>query len=58
MESKKIAKLFEKRMWDESTDPVSGKTMNIRQHMEMQVQKLSEVLAGTITLYEPYRTEW
>ena len=55
---KKFLELFEQRMWEESRDPVSGKTMNIRRHIESQVVKVSEVLAGTRTLYEPYRTEW
>ena len=55
---KKFLELFEQRMWEESRDPVSGKTMNIRRHIESQVVKISEVLAGTRTLYEPYRTEW
>jgi hypothetical protein len=45
-------------MWEESTDPITAKTLNIRRHMEMQVQKLSEVLAGTRAIYEPYRIEW
>ena len=55
---KKFLELFEQRMWEESRDPLSGKTMNIRRHIESQVVKISEVLAGTRTLYEPYRTEW
>lgn len=55
---KRYLEVFEQRMWEESTDPVSGKSLNIRRHMEMQVQKLSEVLSGTRELYEPYRTEW
>ena len=55
---KNFLQVFEQRMWEESSDPISGKTLNIRRHMEMQVQKLSEVLAGTRALYEPYRTEW
>jgi CRISPR-associated protein Cas1 len=45
-------------MWEESTDPTSGKTLNIRRHMEMQVLKLRDVLTGTREKYEPYRTEW
>jgi CRISP-associated protein Cas1 len=55
---KKFLEVFEQRMWEESRDPQSGKTMNIRRHIEAQVVKISEVLAGTKTLYEPYRTEW
>jgi len=55
---KKFLGLFEQRMWAESRDPLSGKTMNIRRHIESQVVKISEVLAGTRTIYEPYKTEW
>ncbi len=55
---KKFLELFEQRMWEESRDSVSGKSMNIRRHIERQVVRLSEVLAGTRTIYEPYRTEW
>ncbi len=55
---KKFLEVFEQRMWEESRDPLSGKTMNLRRHIESQVIKISEVLAGTTTLYEPYRTEW
>lgn len=55
---KTFLSVFEQRMWEEATDPVSGRTMNIRRHMEMQAQKLKEVLEGTRLAYEPYRTEW
>ncbi len=55
---KKFLELFEQRMWEESRDPLSGKTMNIRRHIESQVVKISEVLAGTRAVYEPWRTEW
>ncbi len=55
---KKFLAVFEQRMWEESLDPQSGKTMNIRRHIESQVVKISEVLAGTRAMYEPYRTEW
>jgi CRISPR-associated protein Cas1 len=55
---KRFLEVFEQRMWEEDHDPLTGKAMNIRRHIEMQVQKLSEVLAGTRTIYEPYRTEW
>jgi len=55
---KKFLEVFEQRMWEESRDPQSGKTMNVRRHIETQVLNISEVLAGTRTLYEPYRTEW
>ena len=55
---KKFLEVFEQRMWGESRDPLSGKTMNIRRHIEAQVVKISEVLAGTRTIYEPYRTKW
>ena len=55
---KKFLEVFEHRMWEESHDPQSGKTMNVRRHIETQVLNISEVLAGTRTLYEPYRTEW
>jgi CRISPR-associated protein Cas1 len=50
--------VFEQRMWEDATDPSSGNTMNIRRHMEMQAQKIKEVLEGTRLEYEPYRTEW
>jgi CRISPR-associated protein Cas1 len=55
---KKFLELFEQRMWEESLHPASGKTMNIRRLIESQVVMLREVVAGTRTLYEPYRTEW
>ena len=55
---KKFLEVFEQRMWEESLDPQSGKSMNLRRHIESQVVKISGVLAGTTTLYEPYRTEW
>ena len=55
---KKFLEVFEQRMWEESLDPQSGKSMNLRRHIESQVVKISEVLAGTTALYEPYRTEW
>jgi len=55
---KKFLGLFEQRMWAESRDPLSGKAMNIRRHIESQVVKISEVLSGTRTIYEPYRSEW
>ena len=55
---KTFLSVFEQRMWEEATDPACGKSMNIRRHMEMQVQKLKEVLDGSRTEYEPYRTEW
>ena len=55
---KKFLELFEQRMWEESSDPQSGKMMNIRRHIESQVVQLRDVLAGTRALYEPYRTEW
>ena len=55
---KKFLEVFEQRLWEESLDPQSGKSMNIRRHIESQVVKISEVLAGTRALYEPYRTEW
>jgi len=55
---KKFLELFEQRMWEESLDPQSGKSLNIRRHIESQVVKISEVLAGTRAVYEPWRTEW
>ncbi len=55
---KKFLEVFEQRMWAESRDPLSGNTMNIRRHIESQVVKISEVLAGTRSIYEPYQTEW
>ncbi|NTW83696.1 MAG: CRISPR-associated endonuclease Cas1 [Chlorobiaceae bacterium] len=55
---KTFLEVFEQRMWEEAHDPLSSKAMNIRRHIEMQVVNLCEVLAGTRTVYEPYRTEW
>jgi CRISPR-associated protein Cas1 len=55
---KTFLSVFEQRMWEEATEPASGKSMNIRRHMEMQVQKLNEVLDGSRDEYEPYRMEW
>lgn len=55
---KKFLELFEQRMWAESLDPQSGKSLNIRRHIESQVVKISEVLAGTRAVYEPWRSEW
>ena len=57
---KRFLEVFEQRMWEESHDPQDGKgkAMNMRQHIESQVVKISEVLAGTRTLYEPWRAEW
>jgi CRISPR-associated protein Cas1 len=55
---KTFLSVFEQRMWEDATDPSSGNTMNIRRHMEMQAQKMKEVLDGTRPEYEPYRTEW
>ena len=55
---KKFLELFEQRMWAESLDQQSGKSLNIRRHIESQVVKISEVLAGTRAVYEPWRSEW
>ena len=55
---KKFLDVFEQRMWEESHDQKGGKTMNIRRHIESQVVKISEVLAGTRALYEPWQAEW
>jgi CRISPR-associated protein Cas1 len=55
---KTFLSVFEQRMWEDALDQSSGNTMNIRRHMEMQAQKMKEVLDGTRPEYEPYRTEW
>jgi CRISPR-associated protein Cas1 len=55
---KTFLELFEQQMRKELHDPQSGKTMNIRRHIELQVVKISEVLAGTRAVYEPWQTEW
>ena len=55
---KTFLELFEQLMWKEVHDPQSGKTMNIRRHVESQVVKISEVLAGTRAVYDPWRAEW
>lgn len=53
---KTFLSVFERRMWEQAVDPVSGKAMNIRRHMEWQVHKLKDVLEGKRVEYEPYRT--
>ena len=50
--------VFEHGMWEESLNPKSGTTMNMRRHIESQVVKISEVLAGTRAVYEPWRVAW
>jgi CRISP-associated protein Cas1 len=55
---KTFLELFEEQMREELHDPQSGKTMNMRRLMELQVVKISEVLAGTRAVYEPWRAEW
>ncbi len=52
---KKFLAVFEQRMWEESQDTHSGQAMNIRRLIEMQVVKISEVLAGTRAFYEPWQ---
>lgn len=55
---KTFLELFEQQMRKELRDPQSGKTMNIRRLIELQVVKISEVLAGTRAVYEPWQAEW
>lgn len=55
---KKFLEVFEKQMWEESHDPQSGKTINMRRNIESQVVKISEVLSGKRTVYEPWQAEW
>ena len=55
---KTFLELFEEQMWAESLDPQSGKTMNMRRHVELQVVNISEVLAGTRAVYEPWQAAW
>jgi len=55
---KTFLELFEQQMRKELHEPQSGKTMNIRRHIELQVVKISEVLVGTRAVYEPWQAEW
>ena len=55
---KTFLELFEQQMREELHDPQSSKTMNIRRHIESQVIKISEVLAGKRAVYEPWRAAW
>lgn len=55
---KTFLELFEQQMRKELHEPQSGKTMNIRRLIELQVVKISEVLAGTRAVYEPWQAEW
>ncbi|NTV45690.1 MAG: CRISPR-associated endonuclease Cas1 [Chlorobiales bacterium] len=52
---KTFLELFEEQMWLESLDPQSGKTMNMRRHIELQVVKINEVLSGIRAVYEPWQ---
>ncbi|NTW83685.1 MAG: hypothetical protein HGB36_10020 [Chlorobiaceae bacterium] len=44
---KTFLEVFEQRMREEDHDPLTGKAMNIRRHIEMQAEKLRQVHAGT-----------
>jgi CRISP-associated protein Cas1 len=52
---KRFLNIFETRMWQESRDGYTGKTLNFRRHIEKQVRIMSEVIAGTRTQYDPYK---
>jgi CRISPR-associated protein Cas1 len=55
---KRYIKIFEERMWQESRDGSTGKTLNFRRQMEKQVRMMRDVIAGTRTQYDPYRLKW
>ncbi|NTV66826.1 MAG: CRISPR-associated endonuclease Cas1 [Chlorobaculum sp.] len=52
---KRYINIFEERMWQESRDGSTGKTLNFRRQMEKQVRLMRDVIAGTCTEYHPYR---
>jgi len=45
-------------MWQESRDGYTGKTLNVRRHIEKQVRIMRDVIAGTRTQYDPYKLVW
>ena len=55
---KKYIGIFESRMWQESRDGCTGRTLNFRRQIEKQVKIMQEVIAGTRMQYDPYRVTW
>ncbi|MBM3162572.1 MAG: CRISPR-associated endonuclease Cas1 [Chlorobi bacterium] len=55
---KKYLGIFESRMWQESRDGCTGRTLNFRRQIEKQVEIMQEVIAGTRMQYDPYRVTW
>lgn len=52
---KRYINIFEERMWQESRDGSTGRTLNFRRQIEKQVRMMRDVIAGTSTEYHPYR---
>jgi len=52
---KRFLQIFETRMWQESRDGYTGKTLNFRRHIEKQVRIMRDVISGTRTQYDPYK---
>ena len=52
---KKYLKIFETRMWQESKDGYTGRTLNVRRHIEKQVGVIKDVMTGKLEVYEPYK---
>ncbi|MCF8382790.1 MAG: CRISPR-associated endonuclease Cas1 [Chlorobium sp.] len=52
---KKYIGIFESRMWQESRDGSTGRTLNFRRQIEKQVKIMQEVIAGTRMQYDPYK---
>ncbi len=55
---KKYLKMFETRMWQESKDGYTGRTLNVRRHIEKQVGLLKDVMTGKVEEYEPHKIIW
>ena len=55
---KKYLKIFETRMWQESRDGYTGKTLNVRRHIEKQVGLLKDVMTGKTETYVPHTIIW
>jgi len=55
---KKYIGIFESRMWQESRDGCTGRTLNFRRQIEKQVKIMQEVIAGMRMQYDPYRVTW
>ncbi|NTV99489.1 MAG: CRISPR-associated endonuclease Cas1, partial [Chlorobiaceae bacterium] len=52
---KRFIGVFEDRMWQESRDGFTGRTLNFRRHIEKQVRIMKDAIAGTRPKYDPYR---